>query len=360
MEIILTPKQEERLSQDLNATYNLIKRNQDNTYEILQKLTGSSPFIQNSGYESLYTHATEDMATYYKAFNATKTHLCIGASGEQVVNAILFGAQEIDVYDSNRLCRHALHLRLAAIESLTLEEYFEYYKSFSRILFDKIAYYLPQDEIIYWATVYSIFGPHNLNAGLGIAELLFTYKKLDDDLIKKINPYLTPENYNKLKRLIHRVKINYIDSDLYNLPKHIKDKTYDVINLSNIYEYLNYSKDVNIKNAKTYHKFVMQELYTRLNQNGTILVSYLYAWSDKLNKDFLEMIKETEGKVVGTEAMTVFEYPFYLAGLTTQNLAYSQLLEVFKNDKLERLQTEHVQYGQSKDMSHDLALLLRK
>ena len=37
-----------------------------------------------------------------------------------------------------------------------------------------------------------------------------------------------------------------------------------------------------------------------------------------------------------------------------------RLFEAFKDDPVEKLATEHVQYGQSKDMSHDCALLLRK
>lgn len=356
----LTTEQQERLNKDIRSTQELMIRNSGN-HGFIQSISGDSPFVDQNHYEGLYTNATEDMATYYKAFKNTESVLTIGASGEQVVNAINSGAKVIDVYDSNRICRYALHLRLAAIQALTLDEFFEYYKTFSPFLFVKISEYLPEEHLMYWGTLYSMFGEKSLDGARAIEKLLFTYKRLDEDLVKKINPYLNPENYNKLKNLINSVTINYLDSDLYSLPKHIAGRQYDVINLSNVYEYLNYSHDVRFKHARKYHKFVTQELMPHLNQDGTILVSYLYAWSDALDEDFAKMYEESKGKVVGTGALNLVDYmSYYLPGLTTQNLSYHYLFEAFKNDPVEKLATEHVQYGQSKDMSHDCALLLRK
>lgn len=356
----ITKEQEELIKRDLKATVELMVRNSGD-YGLIQSLTGSSPFIDQNKYESLYTHATEDMATYYKTFKKTESVLTIGASGEQVVNAISSGAKNIDVYDSNRLCRHALHLRLAAIKALTLEQFLYFYNTFSYNVFKKIAEFLPTEERIYWENIYYTFGGNSAESGHIIDKLLFVYKKLDEELIKKINPYLNPENYEKLKSIIDTVTINYIDSDLYGLPKHIEGKQYDVINLSNIYEYLNYSNDVKFKHARKYHNFVMNDLYPHLTNDGTMLVSYLYAWSDELDKDFAKMYAASGGKVVGTGALNMEDYlKYYLPGLTTQNLAYHYLFETFKEDKIEKIPTEHVQYGQSKDMSHDCALILRK
>lgn len=356
----LTKEQETRLNQDIVATQNLMLRNGGN-HGLIHTLNGVSPFIDQNKYESLYTNATEDMATYYKEFNTTNSFLTIGASGEQVANAINAGAKTIDVYDSNRLCRHALYLRLAAIQALSLEEFLEYYKTFSPLLFVKIANYLNEEELMYWGTIYSMFGEKSLIGGHMIEKLLFTYKRLDEELVRKINPYLNPNNYERLKTLISSVTINYIDSDLYSLPKHITEKSYDVINLSNIYEYLNYSNDVKFKHARKYKNFVMNELMPHLNENGTIMVSYLYAWNDELDKDFQEMYEKSKGKIVTTGALNMMDYfEYYLPGLTSQNLAYHYLFETFKDTRAIKIPTNHVQYGQSKDMSHDCALLLKK
>lgn len=355
-----TEEQSKRLAEDIQATQILMLRN-NGQHGMIQQLTGASPFIDSNKYEGLYVNATEDMATYYKEFKKTDSFLTIGASGEQVVNAINSGAKTIDVYDSNRLCKHALFLRLAAIKALSYEEFLEYYKTFSVFLFIKIADYLPEEELAYWGTIYNMFGEKNINSGIYISKLLFTYKRLDQDLIKKINPYLNPDNFYKLKKLIDSVTINYLDSDLYGLPNHIKERQYDVINLSNIYEYLNYSNDTKFKHARKYRNFVINDLLPHLNQNGTILVSYLYAWSKKAHEDFNKLYKESNGKIVTTGALNMEDYfKYYLPGLTSQNLAYHYLFEAFKEDNIETIPTEHVQYGQSSDMSHDMAVLLRK
>ncbi len=360
MTIELTKEQEQRLNDDIKATQILMLRNSGN-YGAIEQILGTSPFTNDNKYEGLYCNATEDMTTYFKEFKVTNSFLTIGASGEQVVNAINSGAKIIDVYDSNRLCRHAMYLRLAAIKALSYDEFIYYYQTFSPFLFIKIADYLSQEELMYWGTLYSMFGPTNTNSGEYINRLLFTYKRLDQDLVKRINPYLNPENYNKLKTLIDSVTINYIDSDLYNLPRHIKGRSYDVINLSNIYEYLNFGSGNNMENSIKYRNFVMKKLYPHLNPNGTMLVSYLYSWSDEVHEDWIERYKESGCKVVGTGALNMEDYfKYYLPGLTTQNLSYHQLLEAFKNVKIEKIPTEHVEYGQSIDKSHDMAILLRK
>lgn len=355
-----TEEQTLRLNEDIRATQELMLRN-NRQYGMLQQIAGASPFAKDSRYQDLYVNATEDMATYFKEFKVTNSFLTIGASGEQVVNAINSGAKVIDVYDSNRLCKHALFLRLAAIKALSYEEFIEYYKTFSPFLFVKIAEYLPEEELAYWGTLYRMFGQNNLNSGQIINNLLFTYKRLDKELVRKINPYLNPDNFYKLKEIIDAVTIHYIDSDLYGLPKHISENTYDVINLSNIYEYLNYSNDTRFKHARKFRNFVMNELYPHLNPNGTILVSYLYAWSPKAYEDFLRLYKESKGKIVTTGALNMEDYfNYYPRGLTSQNLSYHYLFEAFKEDKIKTIETEHVQYGQSTDMSHDMALLLHK
>lgn len=358
--IKLTEEQEKILNEDIKATQELMLRN-SSSYGMIEQLKGSSPFIKDARYESLYTFATEDMASYFKEFKVTNSFLTIGASGDQVINAINSGAKIIDVYDSNRLCRHAMHLKMAAIKALSYDEFIIYYQTFSPFLFGKIANYLPYEELIYWGTLYSMFGPTNTQSGDYLNKLLFTYKRLELSLIKSINPYLDPINYERLKSLINQTTINYIDSDLYGLPRHIEGKSYDVINLSNIYEYLNYSNDTRFKHARKYRNFIINELYPHLNPNGTIMVSYLYAWSDNVHNYFNQLYKESKGKVVATGALNMMDYfKYYLPGLTTQNLSYHYLEEAFKNDPIEKIQTEHIQYGQSIDMSHDMAIVLRK
>lgn len=353
-------KQEiEMIKKDLIATKKLMLRNAGTEAidPFLQNMLGYNNFNQNNNYDSLYTNATEDMRTYYQEFDHPKTFLSIGASGEQVANAINSGAKIIDVYDSNYLCRYAVSLRLAAIKALSKDELMAFYDTFHPYLFAKIADYLDEVALTYWGNTYMMF---NQDAPLIIKNTLFTYKRLDKSLIYLANPYLDDTNYEKMKDKITSAKISFIPADLYSLPAYLGSQKYDAMTFSNIYEYLNYGIGVSDEKAQTYHDFIMHKMLPHLNKNGCMMISYLYAFSASLKQDFDQMYQDHPDKIVPSGAMTFDQYPYYLAGLTTQNLSYSKLLDTFAKDPIKLVPTEHIEFGQSKDMSHDLALCLKK
>lgn len=346
----------ERTIREIEATKALMIRNKPE-YGLLKMVMGESPFEEKEAYESLYASATEDMKTYYKEFDKPKTFLTIGASGEQVMNAIEAGAEEIDVYDSNPLTKHATNLRIAAQRNLDKKELLDFYENFSAFTFAKFAEDMPEESLLYWYGIYSSFPPEI--AGQLIKDFLFTYKKLDRSLIILINPYLRGSAYKKVQERSKDVKINFLDSDLLSLPKVIGARKYDAMTFSNIYEYLNYNTYVSRRIAKEYRDFVVNAMKPHLTENGTMMFSYMYAFSEALKHDFDKMHKENPKGLCGTGALTMDRYFDYLSGHTTQNLAYSYLLDEVKDDNVSLVQTEHVQFGQSKDMSHDLALCLR-
>lgn len=353
----MTTEQETKVLKDIQETQKLMLRNNPN-HGLLMAITGETTFDEKMKYDSLYASATEDMKTYYKEFKNPQTFLSIGASGEQVINAISSGAKVIDVYDSNRLCKYSVDLRLAALKGLSKEMLLKYYTTFDTRLFAEFAEKLPEDSLLYWYGIYSSF-PIEL-AGTLIRDFLFTYKKLDRSLILLMNPYLEDETYKRTQKMAEDVTISYLDCDLYSLPDKIKERSYDGMTFSNIYEYINYNNDVTRKKARQYRNFIINEMYPHLNTGGTMMASYLYAWSEQLKKEFDKMHKENPSGLVGTGALSLDKYFNYLKGHTTQNLAYSYLLDAFKNDPIIKLQTEHIQYGQSTDMSHDIALILKK
>ncbi len=344
-----------KTSEDISATEMLIKKNQNIRGELEQR-----KFPTTERYQCLFSHATEDMNTYFKEFTITDSFLTIGGSCEQVLNAINSGAKSIDVFDPNILCEHALALRIAAIKTLTYEQYIEYYDTFSFELFKLITYKLSYKELVFWVMIYNMLG-NNYNSGEYIRSLLFTHKRLDEKLITKINPYLNKQNYNKLKEIIDSVTINYIECPIFELPEHIKEKTYDAINLSNIYHAINSGPNVDISNARNYRNFVINELLPHLNPNGTMMVSYFHNWSDKAEQDFLKLYKESNHKVVPNINISIADFKeYYLRGLTSQNLAYHQLLETFHDDGIIKIPTTPTGFGQSSDMTQDMALILRK
>lgn len=353
----MTKDEEKKVLKDIEETKKLMAKNNP-IYNFIRLSAGISTFDGNNKYDSLYTSATEDMATYYKEFNHPTTFLSIGASGEQVINAISCGAKVIDVYDSNLLCRHATNLRLAALKGLSKEKLLEYYTSFDPHLFSEFADKLPEDSLVYWYGIYSSLPLEK--AGLIINKFLFTYKRLDKSLVLLMNPYLESETYKKTQQMAEDVSINYLDCDLFSLPEKIQDRTYDAMTFSNIYEYTNFNQNTSKENAEKYHDFIIKEMLPHLNEGGSMMVSYLYAWNRKLKQEFDKMHQAHPERLIGVGAITFDKLKDYIKGHTTQNLAYSYLMDAFENDPIKELPTNHIQYGQSTDMSHDLALILKK
>ncbi len=269
------------------------------------------------------------------------------------MNAINIGAEVIDVYDSNHLTIHGINLRLAAAKALNKEELLFFYSSFDARLFYRVLECLSEEEKLYWRSLYEIVGPFN------IINNLFAYKKLEESLVKKINPYLDDENYEQLCAKIDNVQINYLDCDLYSLPNNIEDKKYDAMTFSNIYEYLNFDR-ARYKKALKYREFVTEQMMPHLENGGVMMVSYLYAFNDEVKKEFEEMYRKHPSKIVHPGAINLEQLPYYTAGFTSQNLSYSMLLDAFCNDPLIKVPTNHVQFGQSNHMDHDMALILRK
>jgi len=105
----------------------------------------------------------------------------------------------------------------------------------------------------------------------------------------------------------------------------------------------------------------MQEMYPRLNSDGTIMVSYMYAFSDKVRDFVKKMISNGMlDEFVYSEDISLNQLDVYLQGMTSQNYAYTLLLDLFKNENIKKVATLPVGFGQSFDASQDMALCLKK
>ena len=163
-------------------------------------------------------------------------------------------------------------------------------------------------------------------------------------------------NYELIKRLIDDVNINFIESDLYNLIPFVKNKKYNCINLSNIYEYLNYDKTASIKKVLTYTEFIDYLINNNLDNDGSIMFAYMYKWNRNV-KDYFDILYRTNKELVSRYDNKI-KKNLYNKGLTYQNLSYSMLYDVFKN--FEEIITNTIIYGNSIEKNHDVALVLKK
>ncbi len=350
---MLTTNEKKIIKAEISATISIMLKDGTQDY-IYHKLAHSSEFDGRVKCSPLYLFGTEDMRTYYQEFNNPETFLTIGASGDQLLNAILLGAKRIDVFDSNPLSKRGCALKIGAFKELSKKDFLKFYRGFFLGLFNRLSNSLGEKDAIYWKSLYEFKGANDIN------ENLFTYKRLESEVIKKINPYLDDENYEKLKSMIDGVEINYIDAALYSLPEYLENKTYDGINLSNIYEYLVLGEKVNQDEVDIFYEFIMSEIYSRLNNGGKAMISYMYAFNDMVKEFVDKLYIEHPDKFLPSGAIRKIDLPYYLMGLTSQNRSYSLLLDKFKDEPIEKILTEHIRYGQSLDMSHDMAIMLKK
>lgn len=350
---MITYSEKEKLKSEINAALSIMDHDSIQKF-LFDSIAHKSGFDKGLEYGPLYLFATEDMRTYYKEYNNPETFLTIGASGDQLLNAILLGARRIDVFDSNPLSKRGCALKVEAFKSLTKKDFMKYYHKLSAGIFNNFASNLSDKDLIFWDSLYDIKG------GEEIARKLFVYKRLAPELIKKINPYLDDENYEKLKGMIEGVEINYIDAPLYSLPSHLGNQKYDGITLSNIYEYLVFGKNANQEEVNTFYEFIMGEVYPRLNDGGKAMIAYIYAFNDYVKEYVDKLYDEHPDKFLPSGAIEVKDLPYYLQGLTSQNRSYSLLYDKFKDESIDKIQTEHVEYGQSIDKSHDVAIMLKK
>ena len=234
-------------------------------------------------YSRIYQNTTENVKEYMKYFekNGDSTLVPV-ASGDQLIEAILCGYNDISCFDINRLAKYYVKLKLVAISVFSEKDYikFMYEDMFNSSMFNYLKRYLDNDTREFWDTLFSMFGrekiisllfrrliaTNNSHSGIDFSRYCANnYTSLFDD-----------DNYKVLQDKLDDVSIDFIDSDITDLPSRL-DKKYDFINLTNIYQY--YNQDVFSGNDRVYCDAVNELVDNNLNNNGMVLVSYLYRCS---------------------------------------------------------------------------------
>lgn len=346
---MITMERQKLLREEINKAIELI----DTDLSFLDSCK-KNVFEKDNIYERLYSLATEDIRGYSAELGSPKTYLTIGASGDQILNAVKLGAERIDAFDLNRLSKRQCAQKVSAAQVLSRDDLFRYFSSFDENLFESFNGKLLEEDRIFWDTLYDFKGESEISK-------LYPYDKLSREKVFAFNSYLDEDGYKEFQDRLKNVEINYIDADFYSLNKHLKDNTYDAMNFSNIYEYLNYGRKVSEEKALEYYNYIMQEMYPRLNSDGTIMVSYMYAFSDKVRDFVKKMISNGMlDEFVYSGDISFNQLDVYLQGMTSQNYAYTLLLDLFENENIKKVATLPVGFGQSFDASQDMALCLKK
>lgn len=232
------------------------------------KITDSDAYLRRP-FSSIYPFTTENIKGYLDLLHIeNKDILTVGASGDHILNLLLKSPKSIDYFDINPFTPYYVDLKISASKQLSLKDFFYFFKDndtsdnkeLSIELFNKFSDILNEESKIFWESLYKIFTPNYIRNSK-----LFSKDQYKLDILKNLNNYFIEENYLKLSN-IKKQKHQFYESDIKFLDNKL-DKSYDVILLSNIAQYLSSLEEF---------KKIIYGLDEHLNDGGLILICYLY------------------------------------------------------------------------------------
>lgn len=253
----------------------------------------------NKGFQQLFPFTTENIAGYIDEFALSdKSLLTVGSSCDQIINAILYGCTDITLIDINPYVKYYYYLKVACMLNLEEDEFLRFfrYKDYPKVfqdnkntfdinIFNRIKgtlRLLDYESYLVWNKLFNMVNPHEIRIRL------FYMDENRTNVIVKCNKYLSSSDlYNKVKKIIVKVKVKFICGDVTDVKLNRKYKN---IWLSNIACYLNTNSI----------KLLTDNMMKYLDDNGRLLLSYLYkttpdvpyslGWQDIYNSD---KIRET-------------------------------------------------------------------
>lgn len=220
-------------------------------------------------YAPAYVATNEDWRFAMRELNpAGKSVLTVAASGDQPIAFMVNGARDIDTFDTTYFAKVIMDIKMAALQKMNLAQYenmvgeLRNAKSSDDISdYDKIKPGCPRETL---AVMRQMNGCCIFSQGTGIR-----------------SEYMPNESeYNAAKTVVKH-PVNFIWSDLESL--HTKlNKKYDLVYLSNIFEYFHDSKKITD---------TLNSLYPFLNENAEIML-----YSSWVHTNISEMIVDAAMK----------------------------------------------------------------
>ena len=284
-------------------------------------------------FDKMYPFTTENISGYIDNFDLEgKSLLTVGSSCDQAINASLKGCKDITILDICPYTEDYFHLKTSALEELDYEDFFKFlcYRGYYSIYFDnfnalnkksfeKLKESLKsksKESYDFWNTILSEY------KGRRIRQRCFM---LDEDsmyAIKGYNPYLhSEESYLKARESLKNTQVQIITGDITKIDI---PSTYDNIWLSNLPAYL----------SQTQIKKLFKKLKPHLNDNGKMLISYLYGitenteyqpdWAEVYNLEKIRKVLEYEPDLISFTGVQ---------GVKIENKCYQDSALVYQKKK---------------------------
>lgn len=228
-------------------------------------------FSKNSG---AYLRTTENINGYYNKLNFLgKKVLTVVGSGDQIFEAILRGAKEVEGFDISENAILLYYLKEAAIKTMNFEQYMNFFFVESKC-FTKEGYEILRPELSekvkqFWDRVFYSKEREPLdyiNAMLVAKPAFYMTPTGASMKLSKLSSYLEETNYYKLQSQMKdgKGKIKICLRDIKDIDQ-VND-SYDYIILSNIFEYQDTDE----------FKELISQYHTHLNTEELMVIGYAY------------------------------------------------------------------------------------
>lgn len=246
-----------------------------------------------SKFSPSFVFTTENISGYLNQLDVEGKDLLVPcASGDHSFEALIKGASSIDMFDINAYAYHVMQLKVAAIKTLSQEDFFNFflknsserkntYDIFNKeVYLNKIRTELPTHSRNFWDQIYKLF-----KSGENICKSkLLINTNGNGKSYTRLLDYLRDDNYELLKEKLYKLdekNVTFFNYNVAYLPDVLRKK-YDLILLSNIQDYMQYTYWIsNDESLKKYRSFVDNDLSKFLNEYGKIVSEYHYYYDSE-------------------------------------------------------------------------------
>ncbi len=219
-----------------------------------------------------YVFTNENVAGYVKKFNLQgKDVLTVAASGDHVFECLLAGAKSVETFDINANQRLVMELKSHMIKNLPYEHFMDFFFESKNLFNSKIIQPIFDTFSPKLQNYVPSFYKQRMNSPIN--SMFIDYDYID---IKNISYLADKEKYNQLARIIPN-KIPFFNTEIHQIP-YLSKKCYDIILMSNIYDYLYKTEVIDPYNklVRCYNLLLRPLSEFNLKQNGYIVFHYLW------------------------------------------------------------------------------------
>lgn len=228
----------------------------------------------------VYHCSNERLNAYFKDLNLKGSRIAtVGSSGDQVLNAIFYGAKDITLIDANIFTRAYFEYKTSLIKNFNIHEFKKLLGSFAMFnwkTYAKISHDISPRSRRFFDELMLNQDDHGHDYDEGyltdslIRNNLFHTPCDQRDNLEENLFYNNEKDYLKLRDLLIKNDFNlkFINAELKEFPSKLKGE-FDYIFLSNIFDYV----------EKEEIQLVINKLIKKLKQDGSIQYQYTFIGS---------------------------------------------------------------------------------